>query len=327
MSKIKISREIVNSIANQKNEKYEKSVDNFVSRLFSSALKDLSKKVSYITNKNVTLQPVNELMNGTMIDNSFFVYFLGVNSPQIEINTTEKSSFWNNFKKKFIYAWRNRKYSLNINKKKSKRRLKKEEKLQKRDEEKLQNVSIDKYTIYNLTQDIQNEILKYLSETSLVYCNDNVLELIGKDDFGSNTRIIVYVVGFDGEVFKYFTENNKIIPVNIGRRYLELTDKIKIAGENVLKIIKIFNYLYYNTNGKMPNQVFIESIVCACPNDLFDSSDIYSIFVKIVNFLSPSILKTVKSLNDMSKTIFEDDVCGQTSYIGFNKMLNSIISD
>lgn len=319
MAKLKISKELITNIAEQENLKYINTISKKTNQILSVALKKMSTQVSYLTMDNIVLQPVNELMSGAFVDNSSFVYFLGIKNAQLEMNTGRKTPIWQSIKERLKYAWTNRKMY------KRKRKKKKKKKEENNIDIKQQEFDPSKYTIYNLTEDLQNALTNYLSESSIIYINGNQLQIVGKDDFGSNTRIIIYVVNYDGEYYKYFTGKKKkeFININIQSRYKALESKIEAVGDNFIKMIRIFNSLYYNANNIIPNQVFIESILCSCPEDLFYGKTIYNCFLKIVNYLSVKSLKNIISINDSNKTIFQDDVCGNCSF-GFNKMMNLI---
>lgn len=319
MAKFNISKELITTIAEQENIKYVNSISKKTNQLLSNALKKLSAQISYLTIDNVILQPVNELMTGAFVDNSSFIYFLGIKNAQLEINTGRKVPFWQTLKEKLKLTWQNRK----VYKRKRKKKKKKNEELE---ENKKYEFDPTKYTIYNLTEDLQNALLEYLSESSLVYRFGNQLQIIGKDDFGANTRIIIYIVNYDGNnIYKYYSGKKEgFKEINIKSRFESLENKISLVGENFVKMIKIFNSLYYNVNNCMPNQIFIESILCSCPNDLFYGKTIYNCFIKIVNYLNINSLKNIKSINNPDKTIYQDDICGENSAYGFNKVLNII---
>ena len=320
MSKLSISKELIVSIAEQENIKYIKNISKKLNMILSSALKKMSEKISYVNLDNIILQPVNELMSGALVDNSDFIYFLGIKNAQLEMNTARKIPLWQNIVNRFKFAWENRKSSKRKKRKKLFRRKK---------EAKTMNLSDykfdpSKYNIYNLTEDLQNAIIEYLSASSIVYLNGNLLQIIGKEDFGSNVQILIYLVSYDGNKFKYYAGKKLgYKEIDVQNRYNILQEKINNIGDNFLKIIKILNSLYYNVNRYIPNQVFIESIVASCPEDFFIGDDIYKIFLKIINYFTIKTLKNVKSINDPSKTIHQDDVCGNCMF-GFNKMLNMI---
>lgn len=321
MAKLKISKELITNIAEQENLKYINTISKKTNQILSVALKKMSTQVSYLTMDNIVLQPVNELMSGAFVDNSSFVYFLGIKNAQLEMNTGRKTPIWQSIKERLKYAWTNRKMY------KRKRKKKKKKKEENNIDIKQQEFDPSKYTIYNLTEDLQNALTNYLSESSMIYINGNQLQIVGKDDFGSNTRIIIYVVNYDGEKFKYYAgkkEGFKLIDIDSRLKCLE--NKIMTVGENFIKILKVFNSLYYNINGIMCNQIFMESILCSCPEDLFFGDDIYKVFVKIVNYLSIKTLKDIKSINNSQLTIFKDEICGNCG-LGFNKMLSKILKN
>ena len=314
MAKIKVSKEIIESFVNQQNTKYIQNINKKVNNLIGSSIKELSSKNSYVTLDNIVLQPVNELLTDSMIETSSFVYYLGVKNAQLELNTLRKSTFWKNLKQKLIFAWKNRK----------KKRKKKKNKGQ--EEPHVQpEIDISKYNIYNLTEDIQDSLIKFLSETTLVYIRDNIIEIVGKEEFGPNTKITIYVVSQEGDNFKFYTgKKNKFIDINFSSRINCIQEKIDKVGDNFTKMIKLINSLYFNTNRYIPNQIFIESILVHCPDEFYKGDDIYSIFVKIINYLSFKPLKDIKSINNPDKTVL-DDIVADCSTFDYIRMLNSIL--
>ena len=92
------------------------------------------------------------------------------------------------------------------------------------------------------------------------------------------------------------------------------------------KALKVFNALYFNINGTMPNQLYLESVIDYVPDDLFEGKDFYQTFIKIVNYLSIKTLRHVPSILDENKTVNEDKRCGECGF-GFNKILSSINSE
>ena len=179
--------------------------------------------------------------------------------------------------------------------------------------------------MFQLAEDLQNTMVNYLSETSLIELKDTSLRIIGRDDFGSTSSIVLYLVSYSNGNYKYFSPKKKgFTVVNINSRLEKVNAKIKGVGKNFVKMLKIFNTLYYNVNGHIPNQIYIESVLCFCPDELFEGNDIYKTYLKIINFLAIKTIKNVKSINDESKNINEDPVCGKGSSMYFNRMLNSI---
>ncbi len=319
MAKFKITSDLVNSIVKQDHSKYLKNINKNINQVLALSIDALSKKVSYINVKNVLLQPVNELITNSFVDNSGCVYFLGIDNAQLELNTMKKTNIWRNFKERLKYAWSARKLF-----KRRRRRSRRKRELQQIEE--LSKVKFDpsKYSIYNLAEDLQTSMCNNLSETTILSLKDSKISIIGKEDFGSNTEITIYLVSHNEQSFKYFSANKRgFIEVNINSRLEQISLKLNDVGDNFNKLLKIFNTLYYNVNGHMPNQVYLESLLCAVPNELFDGMDIYKVFLKVINFLKVKSIRNIQSINDMTKNINEDIVCGNCG-IEFNKLFNLI---
>jgi len=317
MAKIAISKDLILSIANKNSKNFVKNINDKVNELLTSSIESLSMQVSYISLENTILQPVNELFNDSMVDNSEFVYVLGVENAQLDLNTIKKSKIWEIIKTRAKIAWQSRKL---FKKRKRKKRKKNQEPA-------VLEVKFDpsKYTVYSLTEDLQHAICQYLSPTSIVYQGNNKLEIIGKEDFGPNVKIIIYLVSMVNKELKYYAGKRKdpFINLQLDKRIKLLKEKKKLAGKNFLKVMKVFNALYFNANGCMPNQLFLESIMCTIPNDLFDGDDFYNVFLKIVNYINVKSIRKVPSVLDENKTIFQDRRCGDSA-LGFNKIIASI---
>lgn len=322
MPKMKISKQLIEMIASKDNSEFVKSINDKVNGFLSLSIENLAKKVSYVSLDNVVLQPINEIFNNAVVDGSNFVYLLGIENVQLELNTMKKESKWKHFKKKIAELWKNRKY---FKKKKLRRKRRKKEEKNLEEKKPISKNSFENYTIYDLAEDLQASLCENFSETTLVYLKKNCIEIIGKDDLGPNVKVSLYLVHTQqDQVYKYFVNDKKgFIDLNLPNRYRFLGEKQYMAGENFTKMLKIFNSLFYNANGYLPNQIFIESILCACPDDFFKGNDIYKSYLKILNFISLKTIRNIKSINEPSKTIISDEVCGNCG-IAFNKMMQEL---
>ena len=317
MAKLSISKDLILSIANKNSKNFVKNINDKVNDLLTSSIDSLAGNVSYISLQNTILQPVNELFNDSMVDNSEFVYVLGVENAQLDLNTAKKSKIWDIIKSRAKIAWQNRKFF-----KKRKRKRKK-----KAEESEILHVRFDpsKYTVYTLTEDLQHSMCQFLLPTTIIYQGNNKLEIIGKEDFGPNVKIVIYVVSLVNKEFKFYAgkRKNPFIDLSIAKRYSKLKEKKKTAGKNFVKTLKVFNALYFNANGNMPNQVFLESVLYNCPDDLFEGDDFYKVFLKVVNYISVKTLRKIPSILNENLTVHEDKRCGSCA-IGFNKVLMSV---
>ena len=310
-----ISKQMIERIVSNDNSSFVDNISSKVEGLVGSAISDLAQKISYINVKNVILQPMNELMTGAMTDNSKFVYFLGIDNVQIDLNTSKSTRFWKDLKAKVIHAWRTRGSA--------KRARKRMQKLSEKEALKPHEIVFDpsKYDLFNLTEDLQNAFTKYLSNTSMIYIDGNQLKIIGKDDFGSNTQIIIYVTLYDGENFKYYLgQRQGYLEININSRIDAINKKLENVGEVFFDILKVYNVLYFEVNNVLPNQIFAESLICNSPDELFVPDDAYKSFVKIINYFTVKFIKDFKSIAT-NKPLFEDKLAGNYAF-GHSKLMN-----
>lgn len=310
-----INKALIEGLLRQNNEDYTNSIDDLVRRIVGTAIDELSHKNAFVSLNNVILEPANELLTGGFTDNSKFVYFLGVDNAQIELNTQKYNDTWKKIKQRIVYAWKNRK-------------IKKKKKRRKKEVIEAPKVNLDfdpaKYNLINLCVDLQRTMAQYLSISSIIYNENNTLRIIGKDDFGSNTQIIIIPVIYDGEKYKYFLGHKKgYLNIDLDLRIAIIQNKLEKVGAGLIDMIKIFNVLYFDANRSMPNQIFIESLLCACPDNLF-GEDSYLTFVKVLNYLTMTDLKEIKSIVNLDKTIITDILCGNSVY-GFKKMANKLL--
>lgn len=313
MANIKIDKALIESIAKKNNEEFFEKVNEKISVILASAIERLGKQIPYISLENVTLQPFNEILSGAVTDNSTFHYLLGVENGQLELNTFKTNMFWRNFKKRLKYAWDNRR--------------KHKQKKKKKNDEKALEIDFDasKYNIFNLTDDLFENIRQYLSPTSIISQNDNVLYIVGKDDFGGNSKIRIDICFCDADNFKLFTGSKKDLPkYNFTCRVNCLRQKIREAGPNFVKMLKIFNVLYFYANYEQPNAMFLESVLYNIPDKLYEENNIYSVFLKIVNYLTLKPINNFNSINDLGLKIYEDKMLGSDQQVGFLKMLRMI---
>lgn len=310
-----LTRELIESILRSSNLDFVEATEEKVRGLVTMAVEDLSTKVPYVSFNNVILEPVNEALSGGFTDNSKFEYFFGVDNPQLEINSM-RNDFWKRFKDRVVFAWKNR------NAGKKKRRRKKDEPEIK--PLKSETFDPEKYNLNSLAHDLQLTIANYLSATSIVYLEGNRIRIVGKDDFGTNTQIIIYVTLYNNEYYRYFLSRKKgFLKFDNALRIAAINKKADSVGIAYVDMIKVFNTLYYNINHFMPNQIFIESLLYNCPDELYVENS-YDCFVKILNFLIMADIKDFKSIVNPDKSIFTDPVCG-SSAMGYRKMLDKLI--
>ena len=100
-----ISKKLIENIAYADNTPYGENIEAGIFNLISLAIEELEQTIPYININNTVVQPVNETFNFSYVPGSDFVYFLGIASPQLEINSLSYSNTWSKFKKRFKEAW------------------------------------------------------------------------------------------------------------------------------------------------------------------------------------------------------------------------------
>lgn len=308
--KNQLNRELIEGLNESNNEEFLENVNNFVYNLITNVINDISLKSPFIRLEKCVLQPVNEMYLGAFSQLSEYTYFLGIANTQIELNSKTKKNFWKNLWRDFKAAWRLGKSKY----KKSKKGLSTE--------------TIDKYKLSDLRHDMVKKMSEYLSESSIIYEYTNYISMIGKDDFGTNVKVNIYVCCFDEKksIYKLFNERkNRFFPVDFGKRFENIEYKIKNCGSSFADMIKIFNALFSKAFNKIPNQILIESLLYCCPNVLFDENDIYKTFVNVANFIRIANPENFVSVCNSSKNIFNEPlIVKSNSQVDFSKIINML---
>lgn len=295
-----ISKQLIESIAEMDNSEFVNDVEEKINSLVYLAVDDMSKSIPYVDVDKCVLQPVNEIFNGAITPESEFVYFLGFSSPQIEMNCLQYNDFWKKLKDRLLYAW---------NESKKSKKKKSRKKIEEAPKETAYEFNDTRYNLEMLKADLQKAFVKNLTMTSIVYNYDNFIRIIGRDEFGIRTQIIIYPCLIEGNNFKFFINRKKgFYSINFEKRTELFIDKTSRVGDVFVKMIKIFNTLFRNSARTyiMPNQIFIESLLYNTPDELFDGENIYDTFIKIVNFLNMTDINDFKSILDPNLTISQD---------------------
>lgn len=315
-----ISRQLIESIAIADSTEFADEIEQKVSDLVSLAVEDLSHSIPFVSTENCVLQPVTENFNGALTPESDYVYFLGFLSPQIELNCLQYNDSWKKFKERVVVAWNN-----------SKKPKKRKKKKKNQEEAPVSNYDYvaEKYNLDALKDDLQRALVKNLTQTSIVYNNSMSLRVIGRDEFGPKTQIIIYPCLMEGDDYKFLISRKKgFYKLNFLKRAELINEKIERVGYEYLTMIKILNSLFRSTNrfGSTPNQIFIESLLYNVPDELYEGDDIYDMFIKIVNYLNLTDVSKFTSIANPELKINEDRLTklNQVSFLKFLNSLNSI---
>lgn len=310
--KAQIDRDLIEGLNESSNRHYAENVNSMVYELVANAVRDIGEISPFVNPEKCFLVPANESATGAFSQLSEYDYFLGIDNKQIEFNSKTRKNYW-----KFI--WREFRASWRIGRKKYKKE-------KKNVQPKLE--SVEKYKLSDFRYDLTRKMANYLSETTLLFNTPNGVSIVGKEDFGTNTRINIYVCCYDSktEVYKMFNEaKNKYFDVCFGTRFELLDRKDKETNGQFVDMLKIFNALFSKNYNKIPNQILLESLLYNVPNKLYYDGDFYRTFVNVSNYLRLSNPKNFVSICSGERNIFEEPlIIKANAQVDFGKIVTML---
>lgn len=309
-----LSKDLIEGLRDSTNLEFVNNLNFTVFSLVDQALKDLSNKSSFIQPEKACFMPVNEIYTGATTSQSAYAYFLGIANTEIELNSTDKKHLFKNFWKRIVRAW-----------KMSKKKKKKKKKIEERS---LTVVTKEKYTIDDLKNDFVFYLSNLISTSSIIYEYEDHIMVVGKEDFGTNVKINIYITMYDEKngVFKMYNgRKNRYYDVDLNERFKNLANKME-SCENFVNMIKIYNSIYSRAYSKVPNQILIESLVYNCPAVLFEH-DVYQTFLNVSNYIRMIDVDALRSICDNTKSIFKEkliiDAGAQVEFAKLIRVLDS----
>ena len=289
-----LNKDLIEGLRDSTNVEFVDNLNYATFALVNQALIDLSNKSSYIQPEKAYLTPVNEIYLHAMTSQSEYTYFLGIANTEIELNSLDKKHYFKNLWKRFVRA-----FKMSRKKKKKKRK----------DKEITPTVSVtkEKYTIDELKNDFIYYLSNLISTSSIIYEYEDHISIIGKEEFGTNVKINIYITMYDEKngIFKmYNARKNRYYKVDLNERFKNLDKKISTC-ENFVNVVKIYNSLYSKAYNKVPNQILIESLVFNCPDILFEH-DVYQTFLNVSNYIRMTDTDALRSICNNSKSVFKE---------------------
>lgn len=289
-----LNKDLIEGLRDSTNVEFVDNLNYATFALVNQALIDLSNKSSYIQPEKAYFTPVNEIYLHAMTSQSEYTYFLGIANTEIELNSLDKKHYFKNLWKRFVRA-----FKMSRKKKKKKRK----------DKEVTPTVSVtkEKYTIDELKNDFIYYLSNLISTSSIIYEYEDHISIIGKEEFGTNVKINIYITMYDEKngIFKmYNARKNRYYEVDLNERFKNLDKKIN-SCENFVNVVKIYNSLYSKAYNKVPNQILIESLVFNCPDILFEH-DVYQTFLNVSNYIRMTDTDALRSICNNSKSVFKE---------------------
>ncbi len=306
----------INTFAKQIDTQYVDNAYEYVCNILNTAIDELCKKRPIIADYETEI--VNECATFSENSKSSLDIFLSIKSPQLELSVLKLN---NNILKKVNLRFKNAWHA--TMKPKNKRRwfnFFKKDKKKKDDEISNKNLTInnDKYNIINFEVDLVSEMAKNLTEQTQLYVNNYGITILGEEEIGMNVNI--YVTFQNGEELKIFNSNEyRLTTIDFGSRMQNIESKNNATNYAFRTILRIFNGMFANLMNYKLNQIFIESILYNCPDELFKGTT-YQAFLKIVNYINISNYQNFKSITNSNLNIFDDNLV-TISYYEFNKFI------
>ncbi len=293
----------------------ETSFSNAYSKIFETINKSLDvikSRNPYIGDYEIFV--ANEAFNKTAFVSSTLDIFIVLNAVQIELNSTKKKS--NKFVSSLKMFCKEFKNNLILFRSKKKKREKHFKQIEKK------SAQLNTYDVEMLYNDLLLQMSNFLYEKTQLEIINNKIHIVGNDEFG--IEINVYPVFSASEscfkIYNIKTENSVLI--DFKNRFLNFLKKDEITNGAFSQQIRVFNNLFWNFEKTNPNQIFIESLIYNCPNELF-SYNSYLTTVKIINFLKNSTMQNFVSMCDENVKLF-NEILNTTNFQNAYKFLNSI---
>lgn len=301
-------------------KEFAKSVDNNsfnqayskVNQYINDALSIIKNRNPYINNYDIFI--ANEAFSDAEFYASTLDIFIVFNAVQIELNQEKKKE--NKFIKSIKYFWQSFQDNFFIfrsKKRKNNKYLKKVEK---------KVMLLEKYNVSTLYNDILVQLSKQMYNKTELYINSNKITIIGEEEFGLPINIypVFYV---DEEKFKlYNIKTDKNIIIDFKDRFQNVEIKNLQTNDNYINQIRIFNNIYWNIFKQKPNQIFIESLIFSCPNNLF-VNDVVETTINLVNYIKNNTMQNLKSICDETIDLFNEQL-NTVDYQSALKFINKI---
>lgn len=303
-----LNRELVGSLNESKNQDFVDQLNEKIQNIVANAVSDVSEKSPFVKLEQCIFLPVAENYTGAVAQMTKYSYFLGIDNPLLESNSVKKSNIFKNLWREFRANWR-------IGRKKYK----------KQKNNTISALPIEKYQLSNFRHDCFVAISNYLETSTILTEYNDHISLVGSEDFGTGVQVDIYICCFDAStnLFKYPIKNrNKFCSVNFGDRFSNLEAKSSECGEIFYDVIRMINNMFTQRYNRVPNQILVESLVFNCPNNLFDSGDIFKTFVNCVNFVRICDTKNLISIcNADTKMLREPLITKTNAQMDFNKII------
>ena len=266
---------------------------NIVVSLLESAMQDISKRNPFITNYDIKI--ANEALSGSAISASSLDFFVILDALQMETNYTHKkgrsfklilSQFVDEFKRNFKLFGR-------------KISNKKIEKIDKQFE-------LEKnYNVETFYKDFNFQLLKKCNKATKIGVYGNKININNSNEIGINVNIYPVFKKSEEIYNMYNIKNGNVFEIDFKDRFYNVSLLYEKTNHMSQIQTRILNNIFYCVFNKVPNQIFIESLLFNVPENLF-TTNIPETTVNIINFLKNSTMQNFYSICDKNTKIFSE---------------------
>lgn len=290
-----LTKNIIEEFAGDVDETSFYNSYNIINDVITKALENIKQRNPYINKYQITI--ANEIFDKTEFCASTLDLFVVFDALQIELNSNKKkkNAFLKNLKL-FFKEFKNNFSLFNSKKKKQKKNIKEIEK---------KSLVLNEYDVKMLYQDLMVQMSTFLNEKTNLHLKNNKITISNEDDIGIEINVYCVFKISDTSCKLYNIQNNSSIIIDYRYRFENFSIKNSQTNYMFEKQVKIFNNLYWNTIKQKPNQIFIESLLYNCPNDLFNN-DNFDTTINLVNYLKNSTMQNLFSICDENLSLFKE---------------------
>ena len=313
---IVLDKNYIEQLSQPINPVYCQNVYNYVCDKFDLALKNIIAKSPIISNYDFKIVNECATQTQTQTQSSSLDIFLSIKSPKLEMSVVKLNK---NIFKKFFNRLKNAYLEVKTEKKlKKKKKKNKQQNNENTVLSKNTNFSYDKYNINDLKKDLLQNLVKYFTNETILYITKYGITLESKNELGMTVNI--YIVMENGKKYRIFnSESYKLTTIDFGERFANFEVKNYETNYNYQKAVRLFNSLFVNIMNYSLNQIYIESLLYSCPNELFNGST-YEMFLKLYNYLKIKLNLNCKSITNENINVLNDNLSKINLY-DFNKFL------
>lgn len=300
-----IDKSIIQGFAQPAQEEVVNSALEQATGIVRCALADIAQRNPYVSS-DFELIVVGDFSSGAVVNTSCIELLLVVSTPEIALNTQNLyKNRWQTFCTRLKSAWKSRK--------KPKKRRKKSKFQQQKEDIVVYHDPKRNYSMPLFCADMVKSISKFITKDEFVAFSSQKIVVKGENLPYKIHILPVLQNSGDSDKYRFYQENKKHLQIlDLAAHDKNLQNLFDEYGEQVIVQIRMFSRFFAHFNNLQPSPYFIESLIANLPDEAFANNDAYENFLFAINFLLCQPINQLFSINDPSKKIYQDTLCGVT---------------